>query len=528
MSKMNVRNSTRKVEFGDFQTPTSLASKICALLYEEGVRPRSIVEPTCGEGNLLLSALERFPSVTRAIGIDINHEHIERVKDRLTTRLYSDRAIAFRDDFFDVEWGKLLGSIPDPILVIGNPPWVTSSELASLNSANLPKKTNFQGFSGLDAKTGRSNFDISEWMLIHILESLDRRDATMAMLCKTSVARKVLVYAWRRNLPLSFSRIHLIDAKEVFGASVDACLLICGVSKDESKDRVCPVYQGISGDEYQTTFGYRDDRLIADVGYYERWKHLEDGSPYRWRSGIKHDCAKIMELEREEQGFRNKLGELHDLETRYIYPMLKSSDIAKESAPVPSRWMLVTQKSVGEDTTIIQCTAPKTWAYLMRHSELLDKRRSSVYKGCPRFSVFGVGKYSFSLWKVAISGLYKKLHFAVVGPYAGRPVVLDDTCYFLPCRSEDEAWCVARLLNSEVAAEFFGAFIFWDAKRPITVGVLDRLDLVALARELGSEDALLRFLSSSRSFPSHKQLALFEVEESHLTRASAARSPETT
>jgi len=54
------------------------------------------------------------------------------------------------------------------------------------------------------------------------------------------------------------------------------------------------------------------------------------------------------------------------------------------------------------------------------------------------------------------------------------------------------------------------AFIFWDAKRPITIDILKRLDLVALARELGAGDAIEYFLSakgSSTSFP--RQLALF-------------------
>jgi len=516
---MNARNSTRKIEFGDFQTPISLANKICALLYREGTRPHSIVEPTCGEGNLLLSALERFPPAIRAIGVDINREYIEHVRDRLAMRSYSDKTLVLEDDFFGIDWGKLVNDLPEPILVIGNPPWVTSSELAVLNSTNLPKKTNFQGFSGLDAQTGKSNFDISEWMLIRILEFLDHRDATMAMLCKTSVARKVLAYAWKRNLPLRFSQIHIIDARREFGVSVDACLLVCGVSKSErQKDQVCLVYEGISDDTHRTTFGYRDGRLIADIGCYERWKHLEDVNPYRWRSGIKHDCAKVMELGKEGQEFRNKLGELCDLETRYIYPMLKSSDVARETMPVPSKWMLVTQHFVGEDTAIIKYTAPKTWDYLMDHSELLDNRKSSIYKGRSRFSVFGVGEYSFSPWKVAISGLYKKLHFAVVGQQAGKPVVLDDTCYFLSCKSESEARYLAGLLNSQVAKEFFRAFIFWDAKRPITVSVLNRLSLLALARELGSEDTLLSFVASSKSFSPHRQLALFEEQDVELAR----------
>ncbi|HET90937.1 MAG TPA: methyltransferase domain-containing protein [Chloroflexi bacterium] len=513
---MDVRNSTRKIEFGDFQTPTDLANRICDMLSGKGLRPYSIVEPTCGEGNLLLAALERFPSAARVIGVDISHEHIERAQKRLTTRSYADKTQLFQGDFFEIKWGEILDGLPDPVLVIGNPPWVTSAELARLNSTNLPNRSNFHGLSGLDARTGKSNFDISEWMLIHILDLLSGRDATMAMLCKTRVARQVLVYAWKRKLPLGFSRMYLIDAAEVFDASVDACLLVCGATESKGEGQICQVYQGISGGRYQTTFGYRDARLVADMDCYERWKHLEDVNPYRWRSGIKHDCASVMELAREEGGFRNKFGELYDLETRYMYPMLKSSDVANESAPLPSRWMLVTQTFIGKDTTCIKSIAPKTWDYLMGHSDLFDKRQSSVYKGKPPFSIFGVGEYSFAPWKVAISGLYKRLHFAIVGPFAGKPVVLDDTCYFLPCQSEDEARYLAGLLNSTAAAEFFRAFIFWDAKRPITVGVLNRLSLLALARELDSEDVLLKFLSASGSGVPPRQLALFEMQEGHI------------
>jgi hypothetical protein len=491
-----------------------LSDRICDFLFDQGIRPSSVVEPTCGEGNLLLSALDRFTSVTRAIGIDVSPEYIERVQSRLTARSYSNRVHAFQGDFFSMDWGRILDGLPEPILVIGNPPWVTSSELASLDSANLPKKTNFQGLSGLDAKTGKSNFDISEWMLIHILEFLNHRNATMAMLCKTSVARKVLAHGWKQDFCLADSRIYLINAKEAFGASVDACLLVCGTIASERRERVCQVHDGISGDTYRTTFGYRNNRLIANIECYEQWKHLEDGNSYRWRSGIKHDCSKVMELEREERGFRNKLGQLFDLETTYLYPMLKSSDVVREGTPKPSKWMLVTQRAVGEDTTRIKHTAPKTWAYLTSHSEFFDRRRSSVYKGRPRFSVFGVGEYSFAPWKVAISGLYKKLHFAVVGPHAEKPVVLDDTCYFIPCQSGEEAHYLAGLLNSEVAREFFKSFIFWDAKRPVTASILGRLSLVALARELGTENTIMNFLSArGSSTSSHRQLALFEWDQ---------------
>ena len=115
------------------------------------------------------------------------------------------------------------------------------------------------------------------------------------------------------------------------------------------------------------------------------------------------------------------------LESEFLYPMLKSSELA--NGRELSRYMLVTQKAIGEDTAAIAETPPLTWRYLESHGDTLDSRLSSIYRKRPRFSVFGIGEYSFAQWKVAISGFYKSLDFRVVAPCEGRPVVLDDTCY---------------------------------------------------------------------------------------------------
>jgi hypothetical protein len=62
--------------------------------------------------------------------------------------------------------------------------------------------------------------------------------------------------------------------------------------------------------------------------------------------------------------------------------------------------------------------------------------------------------------------------------------VLDDTCYFLSFETKEEAEHIADLLNSQTTKEFLESFIFWDAKRPITVDILQRLNLTALESEL--------------------------------------------
>jgi hypothetical protein len=222
-------------------------------------------------------------------------------------------------------------------------------------------------------------------------------------------------------------------------------------------------------------------------------------TPYKWRSGVKHDCAKVMEFTSTDGGFRNGLGEDVDIEALYVYPMLKGSGVANGKKAKTDRYMLVTQRATGEATHQIKNDAPQTWAYLEKHCQPLDSRGSSIYRRRSRFSVFGVGEYTFSPWKVAICGLYKNLQFHVVGPRGGRPVVFDDTVYFIPCKSQPEAELIQGCLHSSQAQEFLGAFIFWDSKRPVTAEVLGRLDLVALAAELGCLDGLLNLRPDIRS-----------------------------
>ena len=86
--------------------------------------------------------------------------------------------------------------------------------------------------------------------------------------------------------------------------------------------------------------------------------------------------------------------------------------------------------------------------------------------------------------------MYKQLRFVVVGPYQEKPVVFDDTCYFISCHAEEEARFVASLLNSEPAQQFYRSFLFWDDKRPITARLLRTLDLSTLAQQISTRSGL--------------------------------------
>jgi hypothetical protein len=209
-----------------------------------------------------------------------------------------------------------------------------------------------------------------------------------------------------------------------------------------------------------------------------------------------------MELKLDRGLIRNGFGEAVDLEAEYLFPMLKTSEVAAGKTRARARRMIVPQRRIGDSTVEIAERAPKTWAYLQSHRALLAKRASSIYRNKPDFSIFGVGDYTFAPWKVAISGMYKHLRFVMVGSSDGRPIVFDDTTNFMPCQTQAAASLLLAMLETEPAKTFYRAFIFWDAKRPITIELLNRLNLRTLASTLGlSEEFELHFGTPEQKQP---------------------------
>jgi hypothetical protein len=461
------------------------------------------LEPTCGKGAFVTAADDTFPDAESIYGIDINCDHLAAA---LRPAIQSHpRVILQQGDFFKMDWQSVVTESRGPWLILGNPPWVTSSELGSIDSGNLPVKSNFHGRAGIEAITGKSNFDISEWMLLQYLDWLRGSEGIIAVLCKTAVARKVLLHIWKtRKNELRSARMFKIDALRCFGAAVDACFFVIEL-RPQSHCLSCDVFADLNAETPTHSLGFLDGHIITDAAMFNQHRNLlGPDERYIWRSGVKHDCSKVMELAITTSGYQNGLGEYIALEDTFLFPMLKSSDIGNQRIHCRSV-MIVTQRIVGEDTNYIKLEAPKTWQYLKRHEEFLDKRASVVYRNKPSFSIFGVGPYSFAPWKIAISGFYKKLHFVKVGPLDGKPIVFDDTIYFLPCWSKEEADFLEDLLRSEPATAFLHSMIHWDEKRPITVEILKRLSIRKLATLAGRE------LDYS-SFTSPNRLPLFDSE----------------
>ena len=465
----------KKIEFGDFQTPRDLADHVCKKLVEIKVLPDHVIEPTCGLGAFLESADQSFTNAKKIIGVEVNPDYFSEINAR-SIKFPNPKRIDIREgDFFKFDWDSLLKGLQGEILVLGNFPWVTNAAQGAIGGSNLPDKTNFQNHSGYDALTGKSNFDISEFMLIKVSEWFQQRKGYLAMLVKTSVARKFLKHLQKINRGVSHSGIYRIDAMKHFGAAVDACLLYC---------RFDPFVHNYDYDIFNSLtsatshrVGHRQGLTIKDLNTFEKYRHLLGNSSEKWRSGIKHDCAEVMELTERNGKLFNGLEERVDIEDDFVYPLLKGSDVANNRISATRRYMLVHQKSVGESTVPLKTITPKTWAYLKNHSDLFDSRKSKIYKNIPRFSIFGVGPYSFAPWKIAICGLYKNLDFRLIHQIDNKPVVFDDTVYFLGFDNYDDAKNVHAFLNHEDTQKLLSSLIFWEDKRPIKTSILNSLGL---------------------------------------------------
>ena len=494
---------------GDYQTPIPLAHQILSKLFSSGKQWKRILEPTCGEGNFIRALADINTSAEEIIGLDIQRDYVESARQIVSENI---QIKIYHLDIFETNLHALMDrGASHPLLVVGNPPWVTNSTLGSLNGTNVPTKSNFQNLSGLDALTGKSNFDIAEFIWLKLLHEFRSESVTLALLCKTSVARKVLKHIYQQNLPASGMALYHIDSKKWFDVAVDAGLFVVDLNQRQPLYEV-PVYQSLESQQPCHRLGFVKQKLVADLSTYQGVSWLDGQCSFEWRQGVKHDVSKVMELSLQDGHYVNGYHEIVDIEQDYIYPLIKSSDVKNISAQFqPRKYVIVTQKRLQQNTSQLQHIAPKLWNYLNLHSDAFGSRKSSIYQHAPPFSMFGIGDYSFAPYKVIVSGFYLPAKFALISTYNDKTYLSDDTCYFLSFDTAWEALVITALLNHPQVAQFIDSIVFKDTKRPITKSLLSRIGLKPLFEAIEFEDLLIlmdklrEFYNLEVSLPSNKQ-----------------------
>ncbi len=457
-----------KREYGDYQTPVGFAQKVCRYLKDYyHLKPSAIVEPTCGLGSFLKSSL--LFNAKEYYGIEINPKYCEVCRKTIN----DERVKIINADFFGFS-SKALIKDKRQILVIGNPPWVTNSTLSALGSDNLPQKSNFKGLKGIDAITGASNFDVCEYIILQLIKEYRDTNMVISMLCKTSVARNVFQELKRNYISFAFCDILEFDAAKVFAINASACVLVIQLSDKSNTSNTFNVYDFEDGGTIKSQFEYSNGQFYSKLD--TNIENFDGRCCFEWRQGVKHDCSKVMELSIQNGAFQNGRKENVQIESDIVFPLIKSSMFKAPVIHSFSKFVLVTQKKAREETKHLEYDVPKTWKYLNDNIDLFERRRSSIYNGAPSFAMFGVGDYSFSRFKVGVSGFYKQPLFSVLYSDDEKPVMTDDTSYFICFDSFDAAYVAMLVLNSQKVQGFLTSIAFLDAKRPYTKKVLQRID----------------------------------------------------
>lgn len=485
LSDINLVEEPDRAEYGDFQTNKDLANKVAKLLAKRNISPEIVIEPTCGKGNFIIASLSNFKAVKKVFGIEIYKPYVWETKFSILDFFLSNpdsnkpEITITHCSIFDFDFKNISKQFrTEKLLIIGNPPWVTNSKLGSLNSSNLPKKSNFKNQNGLDAMTGKGNFDIAEYITLMLLDAFQTHNGYLALLVKNSVVKNIVFDQKDKKYRVGEIKKYCIDSKKEFNVSVEASLVYCQLNSTPSFE--CNEFDFYSL-EKRLSFGWLNTKFVSNLADYNETKEIDGVCPFVWRQGIKHDCSAIMELERVNGHFVNNQSDEIKLEEDLVYGFLKSSDLKNTVIKSTRKHTIVTQTKVGQETSYIQHLYPETYSYLKKNISNFQARKSSIYNGKPLFSIFGIGDYSFKPFKVAISGLYKTYHFTLVLPQNDKPVMLDDTCYFIGFDKIEYAVYAIILLNSKTTEAFLKSITFSDAKRVFTKDLLMRLNLLNLA-----------------------------------------------
>ncbi|WP_347220095.1 hypothetical protein [Chryseobacterium sp.] len=492
-NKTDNTDSNRR-EFGDFQTNINLANQIVNQVYKKNKNIEFILEPTCGKGNFIIASLEKFKSLKKIVGIEIHEPYVWETKFKIFSFFLNNNIDLkpdidiFQENIFNFPLTTIANcSRHLETLIIGNPPWITNAELGSINSLNLPKKLNFKGHTGLEAITGKGNFDIGEYISLSLIKAFENHNGVFAFLIKNSVIKNIIYDQKSNQYKLNSCEKLNIDSKKEFGANVNASLFIANFNNN-SVNSTCKEYDFYTRN-FKTTFGWYKDKFVNSIEDYDKVSIIDGKSVFTWRSGIKHDCTKIMELEEVNDLFVNALNQNIKLEKGLVYGLLKSSDLKGGQINTYRKLTIITQNKVGQETDYIKEEYPFTFEYLNSNISYFQKRKSSIYKGKPNFSIFGVGDYSFADYKIAISGLYKSTYFTLIKPSNSKPIMLDDTCYFIGFKKLIFAEITYYLLNSTLVQKFLSSIIFSDEKRSINKDILMRLDFKSIFNNSDFRDA---------------------------------------
>ena len=147
------------------------------------------------------------------------------------------------------------------------------------------------------------------------------------------------------------------------------------------------------------------------------------------------------------------------IEPELVYPLLRGRDVSRWHAE-PSAYIIManrTDKLAAITESEMKRNHPRTYDYLKIFEKQLRSRsgyRQYFNPSDPFYSIYNVGPYTMSTWKVMWPEVGNTVRAGVCGPCridSEKPAIPDHTIIAVSCTTRDEAHYVCALLNSSPA-----------------------------------------------------------------------------
>jgi hypothetical protein len=282
-------------------------------------------------------------------------------------------------------------------------------------------------------------------------------------------ATQTCLFTWERGLSTEYPVPYVVWQPQPHGSSTIAAEATLS-EVEQSTTRVTCLAEPVDATSPASTW------LTLPAAAREPLRRLLGSSPYLAHEGVNSGgCNGVYWLELLEQragnlwrvrnltaGARRPVPQVESLlEADLLFPLLRGREVRTWQATTSASILLVQDVATrkGLSAEIMQQRYPHAFDYLNHFATELRSRaaftryftrrvRGSAVETAPFWSMFNVGSYTLSPWKVVWHRMITPLGAVVVGSQQGKPILPQETHAFIATASADEAYYLAGLLNS--------------------------------------------------------------------------------
>lgn len=441
----------------------------------------SVLDPTCGDGVFLEALIAlcvkeekgiSHDMLSRLYGIEIE----ARDKDAFLKRMQDTYSFDFPPENFQCCDVLHERADIDADFIIGNPPWANFSDLPKSAKDKWAEAFIEHGLvkSKKDVLLGNSRADLCALIIKKVIDVNLRHGGRASFFAPLSILFNDGANNHFRPYPESNHDYSIVSVWDFGEKSVfDSIATRYGaIDFVKSSKQAWPVKTWSHAEnEWRESLSTSCDRKAGGWVRHDKGSSAMSAPKISARADNKprqgvNTCGAndVFIFTKAEGRLFDSRGNLVDVEEHTLSPLMDKSIFASgiASPHLASKWILLPHdQKTGRALSWDELSEfPKSRTYLLQHEHKLRNRKGTIIRGSINkgrwWSLLGVGRYSFSRWKVAWEALGKK---------AFKPVLLDGMWQgnqamhaFCPCSTREEGVALLEALESREVEAWLKSF----------------------------------------------------------------------